>query len=213
MTQNFGFVDARSEVVAQKKLQKMADNNAQVKQLMSFKAMNSKSQAQIIQFGKRSRPSFSGPAKKLRQATNSNDDLAHRISYHDIEQIVNGGSSTQRQELIEKVTIPQRDFPQHPCGYDGYYKKVLLINDNAQLIRALNNCPFNLRPGIASVNRSIGAGFDPNVDDSGYETDQSKALRPHALTHDAQNRSSSYLSDKKLKKWEKKAFVSLPAMS
>lgn len=205
----FQFVDKRPETIAQRKLQEMVDNSTQVKQLRTYKTiMTTVSQPQIIQFGG-SRPSFSGPARKQRRVTDSDDDLAHRISYHDIEQIVSGGSKSQIKELIEKVTIPQRKFGIYPKGYQGYFNKVKSITDQRELIKALNNSPFNLRPGVASVNRSIGAGFDPNVDDSGYDTDQSEALRPLALSHDAEDRTSSYLSDKDLGKWEDKAFGNL----
>ena len=77
------------------------------------------------------------------------------------------------------------------------------------LIKALNNSPFNLRPGNPSVNRSIGSGFDPNVDDAGYETDQSEGLEEFASQQGGQIRTSSYLSDKELSTWENKAFGGL----
>jgi hypothetical protein len=155
---------------------------------------------------KRKRPSFSGPARKLRQNTDSNDDLAHRISYDNIAKIVDGGDKSKITKLIKKVTIPQRKFGKYKKGDTTYFDKVQKISDDEELIKALNNSPFNLRPGNASINRSIGSSFDPNVDDNGYDTDQTESLRPFALSEDTQNRTSSYLPDNELGDWEDEVF-------
>ena len=193
------------------------DGLSGVTQLKANPAASTSAQSGIIQFGKpkgvknktkkkRKRPGFSGPARKLRKGTDSSDDLAHRLSYHDIEQIVDSGNKLKVTKLIQKLTIPQRRFGKYNKGDKSYYNEVIKINDDDQLIKALNNSPFNLRPGNASVNRSIGAGFDPNVDDDGYDTDQTESLRPFAISKDVQGRTSSYLPDDDLEDWEDKLF-------
>ncbi len=196
-------------------LQAVADNFVDKKtiQRVAHSGAEGSTQPGIIQFGKknkskakRKRPNFSGPARKLRNGTDSSDDLAHRLSYHDIEKIVDSGDKGKITKLIKKVTIPQRKFGKYKIGDTSYYDQVAKITDEDQLIKALNNSPYNLRPGNASVNRSIGAGFDPNVDDDGYDTDQTEALRPFALSEDAKGRTSSYLPDDDLEDWEDKLF-------
>lgn len=160
------------------------------------------------------RPTFSGPARKLNLngkylLDGDSYDMAHRLSFHDIQGIVMSGDQTEINKLIQALTIPQRDFGSDAQGDTSYYDKVKGITNQEDLIKALNNSPFNLRPGNSSVNRSIGAGFDGNIDDDGYETDQSEALRPFAKTFDPQGRTSSYLSDKELQKWENAAYKNL----
>ncbi len=201
------FTDNRPKATTQTKLKDTVESNTSTKQLMAKEATTTIQQSETIQLTKSTRstrPSFSGPARKQRQVTDSSDDLAHRISYNDIKTIISGTDKKKKKDLIRKITIPQRDFGRYKKGDESYFNFVESKTDEDELIKALNNSPFNLRPGIASVNRSIGASFDPNVDDAGYETDQSESLKSFALSHDSKNRTSSYMPDKdwvRVKSW------------
>ncbi|MCX2494459.1 hypothetical protein OQX63_13300 [Pedobacter sp. PF22-3] len=209
------FVDNRTKAVAQRKFQETVNSRYEAIQFKTFENnINSKqTSSNVIQFGP-GRPSFSGPAAKIRK--NGSDhvkakkyDMAHRLSLKDIRTIVTSKDHLLIKQVIKKVTIPERDFGKYKKGYKGYYNDVKDITDDSSLIKALNNSPFNLRPGNPSRNRSLGAAFDGNFDDDGYETDQSEALRPFARTHGKKHKTSSYLPDKDLKRWEKSAFGDL----
>ncbi|GGB66239.1 hypothetical protein GCM10007424_02730 [Flavobacterium suaedae] len=192
----------------------IADNRPQaVTQRKLVKEIQNKPNTSVIQFGG-NRPSFSGPATKIKKQgapllTGDEYDMAHRLSYQRIKEIVESGNNAVIHKMVKALTIPKRTFGMYQKGYQGYYNHVTSITDQDELIKALNNSPFNLRPGNPSVNRSIGSGFDPNVDDAGYETDQSEGLEEFASQQGGQIRTSSYLSDKELSTWENKAFGGL----
>ncbi|RLJ80697.1 hypothetical protein [Pedobacter alluvionis] len=209
------FVDNRTKAVAQRQFQETLNNRYEAIQFKTFEnnTKSNQTSSNVIQFG-RGRPSFSGPAAKIRKTGNGHVkakkyDMAHRLSLKDIKTIVTSKDHFLIKQVIKKVTIPERDFGKYKKGFKGYYNDVKDITDESSLIKALNNSPFNLRPGDPSRNRSLGAAFDGNVDDDGYETDQSKALRPLAKTHGKKDIRSSYLTAKELKSWEKSAYDGL----
>lgn len=204
----------RNSTVEKKSGSYLQDNRTQaVVQKKIITGIQNKSNTSVIQFGG-DRPSFSGPATKIKKQgapllTGDEYDMAHRLSYQRIKEIVESGNNAVIHKMVKALTIPKRTFGVYKKGYQGYYNHVITITDQDELIKALNNSPFNLRPGNPSVNRSIGSGFDPNVDDSGYETDQSEGLEEFASQQGGQIRTSSYLSDKELSTWENKAFGGL----
>lgn len=205
-------LQAAADTVTQRQKNKQAsaliDNRPQTVTQRKLFSNQSQSNNTVIQLGRRH--TFSGPATKIRkigasQMGKKKYDMAHRLSYHRISQIVGEGNQAKIDKLIAAVTIPQRDFGKYKAGDTTYYNKVKKIKNSGQLIKSLNNSPFNLRPGNPSKNRSIGAGFDPNIDDSGYETDQSEALKPFAIKKKQKYRTSTF-SYKQNKLWENKVF-------
>ena len=109
-----------------------------------------------------------------------NSDLAHRLSFADIRSIVMTHRMNHRLviDLIKTVTIPARDYGGVPKGSTDFYN---YVNKNAKskkdLIKLLNSCPFNLRPGNASANRGIGQRLDPNHNSLGRLTPLSQSAK------------------------------------
>lgn len=194
----------------------LVDNRPQAVTQRKLFSNQSQSNNAVIQFGG-DRPGFSGPATKIKKEgdsllTGDQYDMAHRLSYQNIRDTVQNSNQNTINGLVKAIAIPSRNFGGIKKGNTKYYDKIKKIKDKKELIKALNNSPYNLRPGNSSVNRGIGSNFDPNIDDSGYETDQTTTLRPFILNTSKKikkkqkTETSSYLSDKELKKWEKKAY-------
>lgn len=212
---------AAANTVSQKQSNKQAsalvDNRPQATVQRKLFSNQSQSNNIVIQLAG-DRPGFSGPAAKIKKEgdsllTGDQYDMAHRLSYQHIRDTVQNGNQNTINGLVKAIAIPSRNFGGIKKGNTKYYNKIRKIKDKKELIKALNNSPYNLRPGNSSVNRSIGGNFDPNIDDSGYETDQTTTLRPFILNNTSKKikkkqktETSSYLSDKELKQWEKKAY-------
>lgn len=184
------------------------DNRSQFYQLKKLKD-GLQSDATLLQMGRR--PAFSSRIKRgtadIRRRTKKAFDLAHRLSYRDIESLVRQYWYQPRKlnEFIRVLTIPQRQYGCFPMGYRGYYDKVIKAKMKIYtVISMLNSSPFNLRPGAPSVNRSIGAAPDLHHQDEDPArplTPQSAALAPYAIDPDP-GKSSDLFSGKEAKEAE-----------
>lgn len=150
------------------------------------------------------RPGFSSNIKKgaadIRKKIRKAFDLAHRLSFRDIELFVwqNQRNPKKIYKLIHALTVPRRDYGIFKKGYRGYYDKVIIEarRNIYKAIRMLNSSPFNLRPGDPSLNRSIGAAPDLHHEDNDPArplTPQSAALEPFARDPDP-GKSSDFLT-------------------
>jgi hypothetical protein len=122
--------------------------------------------------------------KAIRQRL-SNSDLAHRMSFEDIRRCVEDHEMDDPvvEKLIRTLTIPSRDFGGIRKGDMQYHDYVRdNIRDKPEnevkgvLIELLNSSPYNLRPGDAAENRSIGKSLDPNLSASGKKTPLSQSV-------------------------------------
>lgn len=106
-------------------------------------------------------------------------DLAHRMSFQDIHEVIDGNAinSSVIEDLIKTLTIPSRDFGTWKAGDERLYFFVKQKAKNKSLLtKMLNSSIFNLRPGDSSTNRSIGKKFDPNLNATGRITPLSRSV-------------------------------------
>lgn len=178
------------------------------------KAMHNTSMVQtVVQMGKKrygSRPGFKSyilvAGRKIKLDLGGRPfDMAHRLSFRDIRTIMEHGTLERKQALVEALTIPQRDFGEIPAGDLTLYDQIMELDwDTPEALSALNSSCFNLRPGIPSINRSIGAR--PDLHHEGNDPDrpltpQSAKLSTFALDRDP-GKSSDFLTPEKLTKAE-----------
>ena len=152
---------AMSAPVQQKALR--STNASQRRPLVQRKAMP-------VQFGKpkRKRAAFRSNVNRMRAhgkkvLKGAGFDMAHRMSYHDIDSIVHDPKTSKKhlRGLMRAVAIPRRDFGGIKKGDRQYYNMVRKARkDPEELVRLLNSSPYNLRPGNSSRNRSIGKRGD-----------------------------------------------------
>ena len=160
-----------------------------------------------------SRPAFRNNINKARKTLSSElagyeeYDMAHRLSYHDINKIVMYSPEEYVESMIEAVTVPQRDFGTKKKGDKEYYNETMKLyqkGDRKKLISHLNSSPYNLRPGVPSINRSIGKRADLHHlgnDPKRSLTPQSKRLEHFAIS--LSDKSSDFLKPGVLKSVEK----------
>jgi hypothetical protein len=149
----------------------------------------------LIQRAELTRPSFNASASALKIEANDlgfdGHDLAHRMSWDEIKgELESATSQHDFDNLLRRVLIPARGFGTVKKGDTRLYNKGLEIMKKAkwkgcpEIANFLNSCPYNLRPGHPSDNRSIGGNRDVhrNEDQSskqypdGPPTPQSKQL-------------------------------------
>ncbi|MCJ8211075.1 hypothetical protein MUY27_15255 [Mucilaginibacter sp. RS28] len=207
-TQLQRLADDSAIVQKAKVLQAMAD--ARYRKLSFDKSVLPPSGTGIIQ-GKviQLRPGWINPASRMIERTkelfpNEGFDLAHRLSYENIEYLY----GQDKNWVLKNVTIPQRQFGAIAQGDKRYYNWVKQSSDDKEALQRLNSSPYNLRPGNASTNRSLGKKFDPNAQDDGTLTPQSEELIAGAKDKEHNLRSSTFYGDGDFNIWEKYVYTS-----
>jgi hypothetical protein len=204
----FGFVDNRPLSVAQRKHQEISND----------------SQVNILQFGgkkvpkltvKIPRPGFIGSVNAMREDAKDmypgdSIHMAHRLSWQSIEDTVRTGNVSAINSMIDKLTIPQRDFGDPSNGgvsagnkdfydaVDAVVKKYGLVTH--EVAKALNSSPYNLRPGHGPTNSAIGGAPDPHFD----ETKPGEPMTPQSksLLNPTNDDSSDFMTMASFKDWE-----------